>query len=67
MHKRTTINESVQPRFLDIYEFMRYTNLGRNSAMRLGKEIGCTVKVGKRVIYGIRKADQYFDTLTEVK
>ena len=40
MHKRTTMNESVQPRFLDIYEFMRYTNLGRNSAMRLGKEIG---------------------------
>lgn len=67
MNKRTTINESVQPRFLDIYGFMRYTNLGRNNAIRLGKEIGCTVKVGRRVLYDIRKADQYFDTLTEVK
>ena len=40
MYKRTTINESVQPRFLDIEEFMTYTSLGRTSAMRLGKEIG---------------------------
>ena len=36
MYKRTTINESVQPRFLDIEEFMTYTSLGRTSAMRLG-------------------------------
>lgn len=27
MYKRTTINESVQPRFLDIEEFMTYTSL----------------------------------------
>lgn len=45
MYKRTTINESVQPRFLDIEEFMTYTSLGRTSAMRLGKEIGCTMRV----------------------
>ena len=37
MYKRTTINESVQPRFLDIEEFMTYTSLGRTSAMRLGR------------------------------
>ena len=50
MYKRTTINESVQPRFLDIEEFMTYTSLGRTSAMRLGKEIGCTMRVGKACI-----------------
>lgn len=38
MYKRTTINESVQPRFLDIEEFMTYTSLGRTSAMRLGSD-----------------------------
>lgn len=59
MYKRTTINESVQPRFLDIEEFMTYTSLGRTSAMRLGKEIGCTMRVGRRVLYDTRKADQY--------
>lgn len=67
MYKRTETNESVQPRFLGIEEFMTYTSLGRTSAMKLGKEIGCTMRVGKRVLYDTRKADQYFNNLTEVK
>ena len=58
MYKRTTINESVQPRFLDIEEFMTYTSLGRTSAMRLGKEIGCTMRVGRRVLYDRSKIMQ---------
>lgn len=66
MYKRTAINESVQPRFLSIEEFMAYTSLGRTSAMKLGKEIGCTMRVGKRVLYDTRKADQYFNSLTGV-
>ena len=67
MYKRTEINESVQPRFLGIEEFMTYTSLGRTSAMKLGKEIGCVMKVGKRALYDTRKADLYFDSLTGVK
>nr|DAZ14574.1 MAG TPA: hypothetical protein [Caudoviricetes sp.] len=35
--------------------------------MRLGKEIGCTMRVGRRVLYDTRKADQYFNNLTGVK
>lgn len=66
MYKRTAINESVQPRFLGIEEFMVYTSLGRTSAMKLGKEIGCTMRVGKRVLYDTKKADQYFNSLTGV-
>ena len=41
--------------------------VGRTSAMRLGKEIGCTMRVGRRVLYDTRKADQYFNNLTGVK
>ena len=48
-------------------EFMNYTGLGRGSAMKLGKEIGCVMKVGKRALYDTRKADLYFDSLTGVK
>lgn len=54
-------------RFVNIDGFMAYTNLGRNRAAELGKEIGCTVRVGKRILYDLRKADQYFDRLTGVK
>ena len=46
---------------------MTYTSLGRTSAMRLGKEIGCTMRVGRRILYDTRKADQYFNSLTGVK
>ena len=67
MYKRTEANESVQPRFLGIEEFMTYTSLGRTSAMRLGKEIGCTMRVGRRILYDTRKADQYINSLTGVK
>ena len=48
-------------------EFMNYTGLGRGSAMKLVKEIGCVMKVGKRALYDTRKADLYFDSLTGVK
>lgn len=67
MYKRKETNAGIQPRFLNIDEFMKYTSLGRTSAMNLGKEIGCSIKVGKRVLYDTRKADQYFNSLTGVK
>ena len=51
MYKRTKIEAEVHPRFLCLEEFMNYTGLGRGSAMKLGKEIGCVMKVGKRALY----------------
>lgn len=55
MYKRTKIEAEVHPRFLCLEEFMNYTGLGRGSAMKLGKEIGCVMKVGKRALYDTRK------------
>lgn len=48
MYKRTKIEAEVHPRFLCLEEFMNYTGLGRGSAMKLGKEIGCVMKVGNQ-------------------
>lgn len=67
MYKRIKTETEVQPRFLCIEEFMTYTGLGRTNAMKLGEKIGCTMRVGKRVLYDTRKADQYFNSLTGVK
>lgn len=41
MRKRTASNENVQPRFLNLNEFAVYTGLGKNSAMKLGRDINC--------------------------
>lgn len=60
-----TVNEGK--RFVDTPGFMLYTGLGRNNAMKLGEKIGCKIKIGKRVLYDLRKADQYFNSLTGVK
>lgn len=66
MRKRMIDNESMQPRFINIDEFMAYTGLGRNTAAKFGKDIGCVMRVGRRVLYDTRKADQYFNSLTGV-
>lgn len=54
-----------EKRLVNISEFMEYTGLGRNKAIELGKEIGCRVEIGRRVLYDIRKADRYFDEISE--
>lgn len=51
-------------RFTNIDGFMRYTSLGRSRAAEVGKEIGCAVKIGGRMLYDLKKADQYFDKMT---
>ena len=66
MRKRTANNETVQPRFLNLNEFAVYTGLGKNSAMKLGRDINCIMRVGGRVLYDTRKADQYFNSFTGV-
>lgn len=52
-------------RLMDTEELRAYTGLGRNSAMKLGEEIGAKVKVGKRTLWDRKKIDQYLDELTE--
>ena len=59
-------NETVTigKRFLSIAEFMSYTGLGRNNAIKLGEEIGCRVRMGHRILFDLKIADEYFDKLS---
>ncbi len=61
------IQNLEKKRLIDIRDFMLYTGLGHNNAVKLGEEIGCRIKIGRRILYDTRKADQYFDSLTGVK
>lgn len=51
-------------RLVDIRGFMEYTGLGRNNAMKLGAEIGATIRIGRKVLYDLKKADIYFDEIS---
>lgn len=53
-------------RLLGIKELMVYTNLGRNSALKLGEDSHSKIRIGRRVLYDKRKLDQYINRLTEV-
>lgn len=41
---------------------VRY-NVGRNTALRIGKEAGALVKIGRLSRYDLDKIDAYIDTL----
>ena len=49
-------------RLMNINDLMRYTALGRNSAMNLGKTANAIVRIGTRVLYDRKKIDSYIDS-----
>ena len=53
-------------RLLDINEFMRYTGLGRNSALAFAKKYNLALRpYGRRVLYDRVKIDRVLDHMTE--
>ena len=66
MRSRKVITTGAS-RLIDTEELRAYTNLGKNSAVKLGEEIGERVQIGRRVLWDRVKVDQYFNSLTGVK
>lgn len=64
MRPRSMNTMSGETRLMDTEELRAYTNLGRNSAMKLGEDIGAKVKIGKRVLWDKVKIDQHLNELT---
>lgn len=56
---------NVEKRLVGLDEWMKFTGLGRNKAMEFGKEIGCRVRVGRRILYDLRKANKEIDKLDD--
>ena len=52
-------------RLVRLPEWMAYTGLGRNTAMKFGESLGCTVRIGKCVLYDLDFADKAIDKLHE--
>ena len=63
MTERTNVTQVMEyGRLMGIAELMRYTSLGRNTAMDLGKNASAIVRIGKRVLYDRQKIDSYIDS-----
>ena len=41
-----------------------YLDCGRNSAVKVGTAAKAMIKVGKRVLWNVRKVQRYLDTVT---
>lgn len=54
-----------ESRLIDTDQLRAWTNLGRNSAMKLGVEAGAKVKFGKRVLWDVERISHYITELTE--
>lgn len=48
-------------RLISLEELMRYTSLGRSSAMKVVEGACAAVRIGKRVVYDRKKIDQWID------
>lgn len=53
----------IQPRLVGISDFMIWTGLGRNRARELGDQIGCTRRIGGRVLYDLKVASKFLDQM----
>ena len=50
-------------RYVDITQLQAHTNTGRSTAMKLGKESGALIKIGKRSIYDLDVIDRYLESI----
>ena len=46
---------------------MEHYCIGRNTAMKIGVEANAKIKIGKRVIYDLRKIDEYLEKLASME
>lgn len=51
----------MNQRLFDIKGLMQYMSIGRNSAMKIGKDAGAIVRFGRRVLYDREKIDEYIE------
>ena len=52
----------IPKRWISEKELIIYTGLSRSSARKLGEQIGCVRRFGRRVLYDRFAIDQYFDS-----
>ena len=50
-----------EKRLLNVTDFQRYTSVGRNTALRLAKESGTCVRIGRRLLIDRVRFDAWCD------
>jgi hypothetical protein len=59
MEKLTIAVPLNEKRLLSVEEFQLYSSLGRNSAFKMIKEVGCGIRFGRRLLVDRQKFDNW--------
>lgn len=66
MRKTTTASEVLEnKRTVDTVGLQAMLSCGRKSAVDIGTAAGARIHVGRRVLWNIKKVQQYIDTISE--
>lgn len=58
-----TEQAKIKPRLISLKDLQIYTGFGKQGADRLGQAAGAKVRQGRRVVYDLRRIDQYINTM----
>lgn len=63
--RKTTKERTGQVIAVDTTELMNMLNAGRKSATDIGMAAGAKLQIGRRVLWNVKKVQQYLDEISE--
>lgn len=64
---QNTRERNYTPVMVDVIGVTQMFSVGRNTAMKIGKEAGAVTKLGRRTLYNVKKIEKYLDGLNKVE
>lgn len=65
MNKTTKSNSgTIQKSLIDTKELMERLSCGRSTAVQIGSNACARIQIGKRVLWNIKKVDEYLDSIS---
>lgn len=58
-------NEEVEKRLIDSKQLREMLGCGRSTAEKIGNEAGAKVKIGKRVLWNVKKIDEHLEKISK--
>lgn len=65
MNKRAGITKVSDCKAVDTAQLQGMLNSGRKTAVEIGTAAGAKIKIGRRVLWNVRKVQEYLDAISE--
>lgn len=58
-------NKEVEQRLIDSKKLREMLNCGRSTAEKIANDAGARVKIGKRVLWNVKKIDEHLEKISK--